>query len=492
MKLFRSVKFRLTFWYAFFLTVILLGVTWFMYAQFSAMLRIGTDRELASQIASFESSLTDIFQTNFGDRELKALTHLTLNEKEYPEDIRALLVRAVVRWETEYQQVRRSGFMIRFLAFDDQPLLANLKNWQNDIIFPHYERDSVFMETGRSFQTIHFQGKPIRLYYHLFRLETRPLFIMQAAKSTEEQEKTLAQLFWIILISVPGLILLACMVSWFLVERSFAPVNDMVQRAKEISADQMDRRLPRSEARDELDRLAETLNQMIERIEISNRTIKEFSSNVSHELKTPLAIIRGEIDLALRKSRSEASLKETLRVIDGEINEMIRLVGDLNLLVRSDARALKMDFVRVSLQELLQQVVDLFRDRAVERKLLLQLVADHEAVVMADPLYLKRLFSNLIDNAIKFTEAQGHIVVDLAVTATEAIVKVVDDGIGIDPELRDKVFMRFFRTDQARSREGAGLGLSIVKAIAEAHSAQISLDSSPGQGTTVLVRLPLY
>jgi signal transduction histidine kinase len=228
----------------------------------------------------------------------------------------------------------------------------------------------------------------------------------------------------------------------------------------------------------------------MDRIESSTRSIQDFSSDISHELRTPLAIIRGEIELALRRERSTETLVQTLHVIEEEVNELIRLVDDLMLLVRSDARQLKFEKKAVSLKNVLGSVCDRFQERAQRKKVSLTTNLEDDVWMDGDELYLKRLFSNLVDNALKFTPENGKVVLTLRRDERNAHVEVVDTGMGIELEVQGKVFSRFYRAAQARSHEGSGLGLNIAKAICDGHSGRISLQSFPQQGTRVSVDFP--
>ncbi|MDD5217245.1 MAG: ATP-binding protein [Candidatus Omnitrophica bacterium] len=489
---FRSAKFRITLWYACILTVILLSFSFFMYSEFARALYRDSDETLVTEVQSLAVSLEEYFEKALRKSDLEQLAELSLNSSTYPPEIRQKLVEVIEQWERKTQRLGRSTLILRLVGIDHSVILGNLKSWERKILFPAYERDAGFMENGESFQTIHFEQRPIRLFYYLLRYRSRPLFIIQCGKSLHELEGSLRQLVFIIVISIPFAVLLACLAGWFLAKRSFRSVDHMIGKARKITAAYLKERLPRTHAGDELDRLAETLNEMMNRLETSTNTIKEFSSDVSHELKTPLAIIRGEIDLALRKTRSSESLTETLRVIGGEVDELIRLVDDLILLVRSDAKQLHLEMVGVSLNEILKQVQQRFDDRARAKHIALTMILDRECTIQGDALYLKRLFSNLVDNAIKFTNAGGNVLIHLNSTpASKAVIDIADDGIGIEIEMQEKVFSRFYRTDQARSEEGAGLGLNIAKAICEAHHGHIRIQSQPGSGTSVSVELPI-
>ena len=280
-----------------------------MHKEFSRVLYRDVEKNLEQETSALQESLIDfiekvppdVFGKNnfFSDYQVKDfLTH----------------------WEVENRRIRKSPLMIRLLKDNQFEVMDNLTGWQREIIFPNFERDSTFMETGKSFSIIHFQKKPIRLFYSRCELPRFTSLVIQCGKPLDEVERALARLRFIILVSVPGAVAAACFVGWAIIRRSFAPVNDMIREAHKITGANLQSRLPRTQVGDEIDRLAQTLNEMMDRIEISTKSIREFSSDVSHELKTPLAIIRGEIDLALRRSRSPETLTQTLQVIGGEVN----------------------------------------------------------------------------------------------------------------------------------------------------------------------------
>lgn len=487
---YRSFKFRLTLGYAAMVTVFLAGFAFLMYAELSRVLYRDVERSMYGEAQSIEEGITTSFLER-KDPKFASLPKIEKGALALPPEFQAEVTKLIRDWEKKQRRITRSLFLVRILGLNRSLVVSNLGGWERDILFPDYERDSVLMEKGDSYQTIHFQNDPIRLFYHLVRFQGRPFFIIQIAKPLYEIKKTLTRLGIIISFIIPLGVALACLAGWFLAKRFLSPVDQMIQQARKITAAYLKSRLPRTHTQDELDRLAETLNEMIDRLEASTRAVQEFSSNVSHEFKTPLAIIRGEIDLALRRARSQEDLQQTIGVINEEVNGLIRLVDDLMLLVRNDAKQLILQKKNLSLAPVLEQVVRLCHDRALEAGIEVALEAPRDAEVLGDEIYLKRLFTNLLDNAIKFTESQGKVTLRLGMSESgNVIVSVQDTGTGIDPKLLENLGTRFYRADQARSKEGAGLGLSIVKAICNAHHGVLRFESLPGQGTRVFVELP--
>ncbi|MBN1689261.1 MAG: HAMP domain-containing histidine kinase [Candidatus Omnitrophica bacterium] len=491
MNPFRSVKFRLTIWYALVLALLLSVFSFLMYTELSRALFRDTDQNLRQEAIGIKQSIESYLQGISIGLTIMEESQYPLIPFQYPPELRFKLGEIFTAWEISGKRITKSSYLVRVVGLDHRPLIGNLSGWQTEIIFPNFERDSVFMEAGESFQTIHFQKKAIRLYYHMIRYNGHPLFVIQCGVSIQDLESALNRLAVIILVSIPGAVLAACIGGWFLARRTLRPIDLMITKARGINAAYLKGRLPRTQTGDEIDRLAETLNEMMDRIEKTTQAIQDFSSDISHELKTPLAIIRGEVDLALRRPRSPEALLETLRVIESEANELIRLVDDLLLLVRSDARKLRFEKKKVSLQHILEQSASRFEDRIKKKRIEWTTDIKEAVEVEGDPVYLKRLFSNLLDNAIKFTPEGGKIGLSLRVSSDQARVEVVDTGIGIEYEMQEKVFSRFYRTDKARSHEGAGLGLNIAKAICDAHQGSITIQSQPDRGTRVTVSLPI-
>ena len=486
----RSFKFRLTLGYAFMLTVFLAGFAFLMYTELSRALYRDVERSMYGEAQSIEEGITSSFQDPNVSK-LPALPKIEKGTFAFSQEFQSEVTKQIREWEKKQRRITRSLFLVRILGLNRSLIGSNLGGWERDILFPDYERDSVLMEKGDSYQTIHFQKIPIRLFYHVVHFRGRPFFIIQIAKPLYEIEKTLTRLGLIISVIIPLGAALACLAGWFLAKRFLSPVEQMIQQSRKITAAYLKSRLPRTHTQDELDRLAETLNEMIDRLEASTRAVQEFSSNVSHEFKTPLAIIRGEIDLALRRARSQEDLLRTIGVISEEVNGLIRLVDDLMLLVRNDAKQLILQKKNLALAPVLEQVFRLCQERARQAGIELVLEASVHAEVVGDEIYLKRLFTNLLDNAIKFTESTGKVTARIEMSGPgRVLVSVLDTGTGIDPHILEKLGTRFYRADQARSKEGAGLGLSIVKAICDAHQGTLRFESLLGRGTRVFVEFP--
>jgi len=297
----------------------------------------------------------------------------------------------------------------------------------------------------------------------------------------------------IVLILLPFALVFAGGGGWMLARRALKPVDSMTETARKIGAGQLNARLELAGTKDELDRLAETLNDMLGRLDDAFAEMRQFTADASHELQTPLTILRGEIEVALRSQRSEEEYAAILKSALEEIERISRIVEGLLLLARADAGVLRMDAQPVDLVHLIEEVLHQTALLAREKSIGLIMGSTEPLETTGDYAHLRRLFLNLVDNGIKYTPPGGTVRVSIERTGEAAILSVKDTGPGIPPEEQEKVFQRFFRSQEARSagQGGSGLGLSIARSIAEAHGGKLELESAPGKGSTFRIYLPL-
>ncbi len=289
----------------------------------------------------------------------------------------------------------------------------------------------------------------------------------------------------------PIALLLAGGGGWLLARRALAPVDRMAETARRISAEHLAARLEDAGANDELSRLARTLNEMLERLDTSFRQTRQFSADASHELQTPLTILKGEMEVALRNPRTPEEYRQTMKSALEEIDRLARLVEGLLLLARADAGVLRMDLRSVDLSRLVEDVYQQAKVLAERRNVQLILGEMEPILIQGDYDRLRRLLLNLTDNGIKYTPSGGRVTLSLRREGHDAALRVEDTGVGISPEEQDKIFERFYRSPEARARgEGSGLGLCIARSIASAHGGKIQVESTPGQGSTFTVLLP--
>ncbi|HWY05274.1 MAG TPA: ATP-binding protein [Candidatus Acidoferrales bacterium] len=345
-----------------------------------------------------------------------------------------------------------------------------------------------------SFQTTNLEALQYRVARQQIVVDGN-VYLVDAAVPTEPFDQALDSFRLTEKRFLPLLVVLASLLGYWLSGRALAPVNRIIEGAERVGVQNLSRRLEVPRAKDELRRLTEQVNAMLDRIEASVKRITQFTADASHDLRTPLALIRANAELALRRPRSEGEYREALGRILATSEETTELIEHLLMLARADANAAQLKLESTSLYPVLQRVAQKANMLALGKGL----TFSESAVpcihtLFANEAALQRLFMTVIDNAIKYTPSGGHVGLSLRLEDAQAIIEVADTGIGITENDLPHVFERFYRADQARSREtrGSGLGLSIAKWIAESHHGSIELLSQPGHGTKVTIRLPLF
>lgn len=289
-------------------------------------------------------------------------------------------------------------------------------------------------------------------------------------------------------------LLLASAGGYFLARKSLAPVASMNSQTQRISAENLSARLDVTNPRDELGHLATTINDLLTRLENAFKEQQRFIADASHELRTPLAVLRGETEVALGKTRTIEEYQQSLSLIQDEAERLSRIVEDLFILARQpiNTRA-ALNKERVSLNEAVRDCARAAQVLAFRKGVRLKLENDSPSIALnGDEDLIKRMLLNLLDNAVKYTPAGGEISLGLVRQNGNAEIVVRDTGIGIPAEAQPRVFDRFYRVDKARARTvgGAGLGLSIAQWIVEVHGGSINLTSTPGHGSTFTIVLP--
>lgn len=278
---------------------------------------------------------------------------------------------------------------------------------------------------------------------------------------------------------------------WFLARKALAPVDAMVASARRIEAEDLSQRLAAANGTDELGRLASVLNDMLARLEASFSAVRHFSADAAHELRTPLTILKGELEVALRSPPSPDEYRRVLVSCLEEVDRLGALVSDLLFLARSDGGNLSVTHDPVDLASVLHDAGAALKVLADESDVSFRCTADGPIWTRGSREMLFRLIFNLGENAIAYTPAGGSVTLSLAPRNAEAELTVQDTGIGIAPDERDRIFDRFYRSDPARGRGHAGLGLALARSIVAAHQGSIDVESAPGRGSCFRIRLPL-
>ncbi len=314
------------------------------------------------------------------------------------------------------------------------------------------------------------------------------------AISSRSVERPVHLLGWLLLVTVPTFILCAAAGGYWLSRKALLPVDRITARARTIGVNSLSERLPVPKTNDELQRLTETWNGMLERLEMAVSRISGFTADASHELRTPVAIIRLAAENALRRNRSEADYRAALKHIQRESENMTQLIGDLLFLARADTCETSEGTDPLALNGLVESVCADLQGLALAKDIALTRKIPPAPVVVAGQLSgLRRVLLILIDNAIKYTPQGGLVSVELDQEKARAILRVEDTGIGIPESSKGRLFQRFFRADPSRSKEsgGYGLGLAIAHSIIQQHEGSIEVQSKETGGSVFVVSLPL-
>ena len=277
---------------------------------------------------------------------------------------------------------------------------------------------------------------------------------------------------------------MACLGGYWLSLRALRPVDEITSVAKSISVRNLSQRLTVPQTGDELQRMARTWNEVLERLDSAVARIRQFTADASHELRTPLALIRTTAELALRREREPEEYRRSLRAIESEAERMTALTESLLIMARADSNGFNMALSPTDINQLISRVVDQSQALATEKGILLKAECHgRPALANADAPGIQRLLLILIDNAVKHTPGGGLVTVSAQRNDRSVVLSVSDTGEGIAADALPHIFERFYRGDPARAGgSGFGLGLSIAQAIAQAHGARIAVQSSPGAG----------
>lgn len=350
------------------------------------------------------------------------------------------------------------------------------------------------MTTAVPFETLMAGGESLRVHSRPYKSRAGRQGLIRVMDRLGDVEEPLHALAYSLVFMAPVAILLAALGGYWMASRALSPVDRITQQARAIGAQNLASRIPHPGNSDELGRLVDTLNRMFERLERTFEGMKRFTSDASHELRSPLAIMRSTIDVALNRPRTPEEYRASLESLGEEVDRIRKISADLLLLARADAGRLELELTPLNLGLLVNEVVDAFQILANAKEVRLENSTSGQMAVLGDERWLRQALANLLDNAIKFTPTAGQVWVDLAQEAGWVRITVKDSGPGIPEEHRSRVFERFYQADPARTREagqGAGLGLSITAWIVEAHGGLLSVENrSDGHGCCFSLRLP--
>jgi len=362
-----------------------------------------------------------------------------------------------------------------------------------------FEQNSVPTAVSHELQKPRYEDRRIAGRHFRFLTEIVDIggrrFLVQTAIPEGDILGTLRSFRRNLLLSAFIILLLAAGVGFWLSRRALAPVDAITRTARNINAGNLNSRLEKLNTGDELQRLSDTLNEMLARIDAAFQRVSQFTADASHELRTPISLMRTEAEIALRKSRDQGEYQEALHHILLEAERTSALIEKLLSLARADAGRESLALRRLDLQQIAQAVAADWRQAILaSHHNFVENLGSKALFIDADRTSLVRLLNILLDNAVKYTPPNGSIELGLVEENGQAVLAVKDSGIGISDDDQPKIFERFYRADKARSRElgGAGLGLAIAHWIVGQHKGAISVDSSLGEGSLFIVRLPVH
>jgi heavy metal sensor kinase len=476
-----SVRVRLTLWYSLVLAFILICLAVFTYFLYRHNALQRTDSDIAQLSEAFITTLNAELADETGPNGFRNAATAAMQEHRFRETYFALL--------------DSSGHVV--LTSLDLPNVDNPRTSLPPDFFSSRAFQSLLTNVSnpQSLRTITTGRDHLRVLVRPLSARGRAyeLVVLQSLHAQRELMEDIRDTF---LWAIPIALLLSALGGYFLARKSLAPIASMASQARGMGAANLHQRLSVSNERDELGQLAQTFNQLLERLENSFLQQRRFMADASHELRTPVAILRGEAEVALsRAERSPAEYRETLAILREESQRLAHIIEDLFTLARADAGQYPLTLTQVYLDEVAAEALVRARSLAASKRINLTSAIEPNLPLLGDESLLGRMLLNLLDNAIKYSPPDATVTLACSRSGDKYVVSVSDNGPGIPKELQPRIFERFFRADQARSRSdgetgGAGLGLSIARWIAEAHQGQLTLTRSGYSGSAFTATLP--
>jgi two-component system, OmpR family, sensor kinase len=505
--MFDSVRARLTLWYTAVLALVLIIFAVSAYFFLSRTLERRTDDSLAEMARAFVETIS----TEQQEMQLNATRAVAPNAQGQiqPFNVDAAVIEAASEYRLRDYQ---------FVIYDESRRIIATSSTIN--VEQKVTKEPVWTSppylSGLTRLLDALSGKPegTHLYATLsdgddeLRALARTLrtldrsYTLVVIRPFDEQEDIIEGAGRSLLVGVPLALALASVGGYFLARKSLAPVVVMSETAERIGAANLQERLPIINERDELGRLAGVFNKLLARLDESFDQQRRFMADASHELRTPVAIVRGEAEVSLsRKERDAEDYRESIAIVHDEGRRLTHIVEDLFTLARADAGQNPLNAADFYLDEVVAECVLAMRTLAAGRGVSLDSDAPHEMPFHGDEELIRRMLLNLLDNAIKYTPAGGRVSVKCETQGKEYVLTVSDTGAGIPAEAQSQIFQRFYRADKARSRNestngygattsGAGLGLSIARLVAEAHKGSLELLRSDERGSVFVATLP--
>ena len=454
-----SLTFRLTLWYAGIFAVSSLVAFFLFYTLITAIIQERTDQELLSQTGQFSTVLRE--------HGIGAVENLALFEA---------------------QAAGEKKIFFRLLYPTGQAFSSsNMAYWEEIAIRKEAIRQ-LLDGAGPVIETIALKSRrdQVRILYAMI----GPGVILQVGQSMENYMRIIDAFRGVFLTTMALLIALASGVGWFMARRAVSDVEAITRTAQGISGGTLETRVPVKGRGDEIDRLAMTFNQMLDRIQSLVSEIRQMGDDIAHDLKSPLARIRGMAEISLTTGTSLAEYQTMAASAIEECDRLLSIINTMLMISKTESGVEKPAREKIDLAALVRAACELFGTTAEDRGLTLFCNVPEECVIAGDARMIQRMLSNLLDNAIKYTPAGGRVEVSLTQSARGATLAVRDTGAGISATDLPRIFERFYRGDRSRSEAGTGLGLSLARAIARAHGGDITVESRLNEGSVFTATLP--
>lgn len=488
--IFETIRFKIIFWYTLALTIIISLFSVSLYSHFKNNLYGDLDDLLQSKAEGIAGSIDTYWETEKLDA-LKA----GIKQDVFSKINNINFVKIAQRWVKEKSNdPKLMNIIVQiFDAWGNN--IASSKNIPSIMILS--EESLRFILKGNG----HFDNFIIELPDRKtlsLRALTIPIienakvaYIVQVTSLLTQVAAVLNRLRFTLLLFLPAAIFLTAVVGLFLAEFTLKPLKKIIKTVRQITAENLKLRVDLPDTKDEIRRLADTFNDMLEKLDKSFCSQQQFIHDLSHELRTPLTILKGELEVTLKKVRSQKEYESVLYSSMEEMDKINRIIENLLMLARFDNKEVPLEIKPLDLTRLIQNILDDIKILSEQKIIQMNFSPEENIISEADENQLRSAILNVLDNAIKYTPENGKVFVSLKKENNRVEIKISDTGIGVAKENLPFIFDRFYRVDKSRDTKGFGLGLSITKSIIEVHKGKIEVASQPNQGTTFIISLPV-